>query len=76
MVALRNYGEKKALHHCGNYCTLKQVIKKVKFLFHFADMEMEEASTPMGLKAWLSSDMCCLKIEPAATFTDLEYKNL
>ena len=21
MVALRNYGEKKALHHCGNYCT-------------------------------------------------------
>ena len=21
MVALRNYGKKKAMHHCGNYCT-------------------------------------------------------
>ena len=24
MVAMLNYVEKKALHHCGNYCTIKQ----------------------------------------------------
>ena len=25
MIALRYYGEKKALHHCGNYCTVSNL---------------------------------------------------